>query len=151
MKKTLLLIENWHTKAFTLLVLLFALTLSGYSQGVAINNTSAPANSSAGLDISIPNKGFLIPRVALSSTTNNAPLSAHVAGMVVYNTATVGDVTPGVYVDNGTKWVRTVLKDGTASGDMQYWNAGTQTWVNITVGTPGQKLTLTAGGIPAWQ
>jgi len=89
--------------------------------------------------------------VALSSTTNNAPLSAHVAGMVVYNTATVGDVTPGVYVDNGTKWVRTVLKDGTASGDMQYWNAGTQTWVNITVGTPGQKLTLTAGGIPAWQ
>jgi len=45
MKKTLLLIEIWHTKAFTLLVLLFALTLSGYSQGVAINSTSAPANS----------------------------------------------------------------------------------------------------------
>jgi len=151
MKKALLLIENWHLKAFTLLVLLFALTLSGYSQGVAISNTSASANPSAGLDVNFTNKGLLIPRVALESTTSSSPLSAHVAGMIVYNIHTEHDVTPGLYFNNGTNWVRTVLKDGTALGDMQYWDATNKIWVNIQVGTPGQKLTLTAGGIPAWQ
>jgi len=121
MKKTLLLIENWHPKAFTLLVLLFALTLSGYSQGVAINNTSAPANS---------------------------PLSAHVVGMVVYNTTNGVDVTPGLYFNDGTKWIRTTLNNGTNNGDMQYWN-GT-VWVNILTGTPGQRLQVNASGIPTW-
>ena len=151
MKKALLLTENWHLKAFTLLVLLFALTLSGYSQGVAINNTSAPANSSAGLDVNFANKGLLIPRVALESTTSSLPLSAHVAGMIVYNIDTENDVTPGLYFNNGTKWVRTILNKGTTAGDMQYYNAITKTWVNIPIGSEGQKLTLTAGGIPVWQ
>jgi len=150
MKKALLLIENWHLKAFTLLVLLFALTLSGYSQGVAISNTSAPANSSAGLDVNFTNKGLLIPRVDLVSTTSFSPLTAHVAGMVVYNTATANDVKPGLYFNNGTAWVRTVLKDGTASGDMQYWDNFNKIWVNIPIGTTGQKLTINASGIPEW-
>ena len=148
MKKTLLLIEIWHTKAFTLLVLLFALTLSGYSQGVAINNTSAPANSSAGLDVNFTNKGLLIPRVVLVSTTNASPLSAHVVGMVVYNTTNGVDVTPGLYFNDGTKWIRTTLNNGTNNGDMQYWN-GT-VWVNILTGTPGQRLQVNASGIPTW-
>ena len=67
--------------------------------------------------------------------------------MVVYNTATTGDVTPGMYYDNGTKWIATQPKPG-ASGDLQYWN-GTS-WLNIPIGTPGQKLVISATGVPVW-
>jgi len=149
MKKTLLHAENWHPKALTLLVLLFVLTLSGYTQGVAINSTAAPANSSAGLDISFSNKGFLVSRVALSSTTTASPLTAHVAGMIVYNTATTGDVIPGLYYNDGTKWVAFVVQPGTTSGDMQYWD-GTK-WVILPIGQEGQRLKLNEStGLPEW-
>jgi len=50
--------------------------------------------------------GLLLPRVALTSTTSFLPLQAHVAGMFIYNTATAGDVTPGVYYNDGAKWIR---------------------------------------------
>lgn len=50
--------------------------------------------------------GLLLPRVALERTTSFSPLSAHTQGMVVYNTATTGDVTPGFYQNNGSKWHR---------------------------------------------
>jgi len=51
-------------------------------------------------------KGLLLPRVALVATTNASPLSVHVQGMYVYNTATANDVSPGVYYNDGTKWIR---------------------------------------------
>jgi hypothetical protein len=51
-------------------------------------------------------KGLLLPRVALSSTTLPGPMSAHIPGMLVYNTATEYDVTPGAYYNDGDKWTR---------------------------------------------
>ncbi|NDV45556.1 hypothetical protein D0T49_00620 [Paludibacter sp. 221] len=54
--------------------------------------------------------GLLLPRVALRAVNNAYPLTAHVQGMVVYNTANAGSnensVTPGVYYNNGSKWIR---------------------------------------------
>ena len=50
-------------------------------------------------------KGLLLPRVELSSTTDASPLTAHVKGMFVYNTATAVDVKPGIYYNDGSKWV----------------------------------------------
>jgi hypothetical protein len=67
---------------------------------------TATPNADALLDVSSTTKGLLLPRVALTSTTSFAPLSAHVAGMTVYNTATAGDVVPGTYQNDGTKWVK---------------------------------------------
>jgi hypothetical protein len=69
-------------------------------------------------------KGLLLPRVALSSTTLASPLTAFVKGMTVYNTAIAGDVTPGYYYSDGSKWIRlvnattdqTVEVSGLASG-----------------------------------
>jgi len=46
--------------------------------------------------------------VPLTSTTSASPLAAHVAGMVVYNTATISDVTPGLYVNTGAVWEKQV-------------------------------------------
>jgi hypothetical protein len=73
-------------------------------------------NINAQLEISSTNKGLLLPRVALSATNNASPLSAHVIGMVVYNTATAGSgstaVSPGFYTNDGAKWARMVTSTG---------------------------------------
>lgn len=86
---------------------------------VAVNTTGSSADGSAMLDVSSTTKGFLPPRVALTGTSAASPLAAHVAGMVVYNTATVSNVTPGLYTNNGTAWVPLVNVPYTgATGDV---------------------------------
>lgn len=65
------------------------------------------ANRDAILELESNNKGFLNSRVALVSTTDASPLSQHVAGMMVYNTANTNDVRPGIYYNDGSRWVLT--------------------------------------------
>ena len=129
------------------IAVLTLISLTLFSQGVAVNTTLNPANTAAGLDIDFPAQGFLIPRVALTGISSFAPLTAHVAGMLLYNTATAVDVTPGLYFDDGTKW-NSGQTAGTSTGDMQYWN-GTA-WTVVSGGIAGQYLTMSAGGVPAW-
>jgi|GEM_PF-1225001 len=129
-------------------IMLILISLSGFSQNVAINTTMSPANPSAGLDIDFPDKGFLLTRIPLSGLNIVAPLTAHVAGMVLYNTATTGSLTPGIYVNDGTKWIPFSPPHGTTNGDMQYWDGSS--WTILNAGQPGQKLQLTSTGIPAW-
>ncbi len=72
-------------------------------------STSVP-NVDANLELAATNKGFLPNRVTLAATNIAAPLTAHVEGMVVYNTNIAGvppnNVSPGLYYNDGTKWVR---------------------------------------------
>jgi hypothetical protein len=95
---------------FLVFILCAFCVLSGHSQ-VAINvGTSAvEPNANAILDLQSTNKGFLLPRVQLTGTDKTAPLTAHVAGMKVYNTATVNSgstsVSPGLYYNDGTRWI----------------------------------------------
>jgi hypothetical protein len=76
-----------------------------YSQ-VKMGSNPATINSNSILELESNNKGLLLSRVALDSTTLPTPLSAHVAGMHVYNTATAHDVQPGTYYNDGAQWVR---------------------------------------------
>jgi len=138
--------NRFHKRMYGLLFTLI-ISLSVFSQNVGINATGSQPNASAGLDVDFANKGLLIPRVALTSTSAFTPLSAHVAGMVVYNTATTGDVTPGFYYDNGTKWIPGFIK-GQSIGDMLYWN-GTD-WLRIPIGVPGQYLQISGTFVPSW-
>ncbi|MEN9304575.1 MAG: hypothetical protein RL264_3004, partial [Bacteroidota bacterium] len=75
---------------------------------VGVGTSSPVAN--AALDVTSTNSGLLIPRLSLSNINNASPLSAHVAGMMVYNTASAGSGTiavyPGFYYNDGSKWVR---------------------------------------------
>lgn len=148
MKIPLIMQATILTRGFLFFIFFSIYSLSGFSQNAGISATGAvPPNSAAGLDVNFSNKGLLIPRVALTGTANAMPLSAHIAGMIVYNTATTADVTPGFYFNNGTKWVVGLPKSN-AAGDMQYWN-GTN-WVAIPAGQPGQKLQINNSGVPAW-
>ena len=79
-----------------------------------IGNNPTLINPNAALEVESTDKGILLPRVGLTATNSFAPLSAHVAGMTVYNTATAGtepnNVTPGYYYNDGTQWVRIAAK-----------------------------------------
>ncbi|MBP2618854.1 hypothetical protein [Chryseobacterium jejuense] len=89
-------------------------------------NTPQP-HPSSDLTLASENKGLLLNRVILKNTTNAAPLAGHVAGMVVYNTVTDGDVTPGEYYNDGSKWVRTeALESWLAAGTMVKASESTQ-------------------------
>jgi len=92
----------------SLLILVLVILLgsnSNIAQNVGISDASFTPNANAMLEVKSLNKGFLPPRVELTGTNNSTPLSAHVVGMLVYNTATAGNVTPGLYVNDGSKWV----------------------------------------------
>ena len=92
-----------------------------WAQGVGINSTNSSADASAMLDISASDKGILIPRVALTGTGDIVTITSPARSLLVYNSATVSDVTPGFYYWNGTAWVR--MTSGT---DQELWteNAG---------------------------
>lgn len=93
-----------------LTIFLAGLGLASNAQNVGIG-TNTP-NASAKLDVVSTNTGVLIPRVALTMTTAAGPVTAPATSLVVYNTATVADVTPGFYYWDGTKWVRFSDKAG---------------------------------------
>ncbi len=95
---------------YTFVFALFAVT--AFSQ-VKIGANPQTINANALLEIEGA-KGLLLPRLALEKTTLAAPLTAHVQGMTVYNTATVEDVKPGFYYNDGVKWSKMVTTDDKA-------------------------------------
>jgi len=118
----------------TLLLALFAvITANGFAQ-VGIGTTTPEG----ALDINSADSGLVIPRVALSGTddvstvTNPQGGGMHVAGTLIYNTATAGSgataVTSGFYYSDGSTWIAvtdtsiyntngTITADRTVTGD----------------------------------
>ncbi|MES2593655.1 MAG: hypothetical protein V4608_17355 [Bacteroidota bacterium] len=75
---------------------------------------TATPDASAKLDVSATNKGFLPPRVTLTSTTDALTITTPATALLVFNTAVAGvfpnNVTPGYYYNAGTSgspsWVK---------------------------------------------
>lgn len=95
---------------------------SAYSQvGIGTNNP----NPSAQLEVRAVNRGVLIPNVTLTGTTDVVTIKNPAESLLVFNTVTVSDVTPGYYYWYNNKWNRMALtsensgkdgKDGLAGG-----------------------------------
>jgi hypothetical protein len=103
--------SNFGITAILLLLFVNSVAFKMDAQ-VTIGEDTAP-NSSAVLDLrSKEHYGLLLPRLALASINDAAVLAGgvHVVGLFVYNTATAGtppgDVTPGIYYNDGNHWVR---------------------------------------------
>jgi len=101
---------------------LLALVITASSQvsaQVKVGDNPQTVNADAALEIESTDKGLILPRIALTSTTSAVPMTAHVEGMTVYNTATAGTgetaVVPGYYYNDGTKWVK--IATGTDAKD----------------------------------
>lgn len=80
-------------------ILILLITQLSFSQ-VGIGTTN-PSPSSA-LDIRSTNSGLLIPRVSLLSTTDVATIVNPATSLLVYNSSSTNDVTPGFYYWEGS-------------------------------------------------
>lgn len=96
--------RNYFSKtiknSYFLIFVFSFLGLTGFAQ-VGIGTTTPQG----ALDIVANNDGLLIPRIALTNT-NIATVTTPTESELVYNTATINDVTPGYYYWNGTQWIR---------------------------------------------
>jgi hypothetical protein len=130
-------------KIFITLALLAGIIASAQ---VKIGNDPENVNSSSILDLESTDKGLLFPRVALISTAQSTPLLANVAGMTVYNTATVSDVTPGLYTNNGAAWVKLGAATTVAALNVTAEQTGNYTALatdDIILMSPTATVTLT--------
>lgn len=87
----------------TLLLSVFLLSILMNAQ-VGIGTASPNPNSI--LDVYSTDKGVLLPRIPLSSTTLSAPLASQVMGMMVYNTSITNGLSSGIYISDGAQWVK---------------------------------------------
>ncbi|MBL7729665.1 MAG: hypothetical protein JNM88_00690 [Chitinophagaceae bacterium] len=96
---------------------------------IKVGSNPQTLNANAVLEIESANKGLLLPRLQLVSTTAASPMSAFVRGMVVYNTATINDVTPGIYYSDGTRWIK-INGSGIAPTETNAWSLNGNTGTN---------------------
>ena len=102
--------------------------------------TTAP-HASAQLEVSSTTKGFLPPRM---TTVQRDAIVNPATGLQIYNTTT-----NTLEYNNASGWVSLISNpNGVNAGEMQYWDGSN--WVNITIGTEAQTLTI-ANGLPVWQ
>lgn len=81
--------------------------LVSYMSSAQVGIGTLVPNSSSQLDIVADNKGILIPRVSLKSTTDNSTITnGNINSMLVFNTVTIADITPGFYYWYTDKWER---------------------------------------------
>ena len=124
-------------KSTLIIFSLIFLNLSVHCQSLAINSTGAAANGSAILDVSSANKGLLIPRVSLVSTSDVATIVSPANGLLVYNTnAAITGLSadgPGFYYFLGS-WYKLLAYDHNSTTWFTTGNGSTVDGVNY-IGT----------------
>ncbi len=96
-------------KAGSIFILFFLINFITIHAQMGIN-TSTPSNGAL-LDITSSDKGFLMPRIALTGTDDVTTITpSATTGVMLYNTVTAGalpvQVTPGFYYWSGVQWRR---------------------------------------------
>ncbi len=127
------------TKFIAIALFVSFLNMSLFAQ-VGINTISNAPHSSAGLDVDFNNKGILIPRISLTQTTSSSPITSPAVSLMVYNTATVNDVTPGYYYWDATRWIR--IFDSNTRPWLLTGNSGTNPSTNFLGTTDNQALVI---------
>lgn len=103
-------------KLFTAIVVMASVNYLNAQVGIGTTNP----NASSSLEIYSTNSGVLIPRVALTSSTDNTTISNPAEYLMVFNTATTSTLTPGLVYWKDNSWKRLAntseLSSGSGSG-----------------------------------
>ena len=91
--------------------------------------TSSP-DASAKLEVSSSNKGFLPPRVTLTSGTDNSTIPNPATGLLIYNTGNNPNLVAGYYYWNGANWA--TIANATGSGVSASYMRGSRTTSQTT-------------------
>jgi hypothetical protein len=110
---------------YIFLFLFLAYTVSAQT---GIGTTTPEA--SAKLDVSSSNKGFLPPRVTLTSGTDNSTIPNPATGLLVYNTGNNVGLVAGYYYWNGSGWA--TIATATGSGVSASYARGSRTSIQTT-------------------
>ena len=94
-----------------------------HAQSVGIG-TAVPQSSSM-LDVTSANKGLLVPRIALNGSSDASTITTPATSLLIYNTATASDVTPGYYYWSGNSWLRLATVSSIGTGWLLTGNAST--------------------------
>ncbi len=121
-------------KKVLLIVAAIALLSNNSKAQIGINTTGNVPHSSAALDVDFPNKGLLVPRVALTSETDVTTIPSPAISLLVYNTNASLPYGVGYYYWNGTKWVKLLVGGTPSDAWLTLGNAGTNP-ANHFVGT----------------
>jgi hypothetical protein len=116
----------------TLLIAIAILASYTLTAQVAVTTDGNSADPSAMLEVKSTDKGMLIPRVALTGTNDNTTITSPAVSLLVYNTATAGDVTPGFYYWNGTAWTPMAGSSGDSHYVGELYGGGVVFWVDET-------------------
>lgn len=121
------------------LILLLLLISTGLSAQTGIGTTSPDA--SAKLEVNASNKGFLPPRVTLTSQTDNSTIPNPATGLLVYNTGNNPNLVAGYYYWNGSNWA--TIATATGSGVYASYMRGSRSAAQTTNVTTGNLIAFT--------
>ena len=127
---------EYSVKALLVGACIFGASSLATAQNVGINASGATPDVSAALDVSSSDKGMLVPRIALTGTNDGTTITTPATSLLVYNTATVSDVTPGFYYFDGALWVR-IVSGSIVGTDDQNLTSATLSGTNLTVAIEG--------------
>ena len=99
--------KNTLKTLLVLPLLIGGVSLYTHAQNIGINSTGNSPNSSAALDIAMNNKGLVIPRISLPSTTDQTTIATPETSLIVHNSnaSMTGGSGVGLYQWNGSKWL----------------------------------------------
>ncbi len=107
----------------------FFLFITFYAEAQTGIGTTTP-EASAKLDVTSSNKGFLPPRVTLTSGTDNTTIPNPATGLLVYNTGNNVGLVAGYYYWNGSGWA--TIATATGSGVSASYARGSRTTAQTT-------------------
>ena len=133
------------------LILMCTLALV-YAQSVGINADGSQPDASAMLDVKSSSKGLLVPRIALTGTSDALTISNPATGLLVFNTNTASGITPGYYYNSGTSgaptWTRLITSVAAADGSETLVNSGTLISVTGSGTTASPYVVNYSGTLP---
>jgi len=102
---------------------------SAYAQQVIVSDDASYTTPASGaiLDVKSTSKGFMMPRVALASLTDQTTVASPATGLMVYNTGSGALTEKGVYFWNGTVWEKQLSAGASSTNYVKIGGDGTVT------------------------